>query len=170
MMLLGDASHGALHEKGTDSDEERVNEPPSSYQNGNEPYPQGTWACQRVRLRICDAQVGTGNEWAGGRGYQTWCRWWQGLRSRWCGNGKRESWVRDESKVSEYVDIDSVPRQRKLFTRVIQTDACRRNQQSRGLGVGSPHLCASTMFTRLPCSQLHMLCMCQLPLGSRCTD
>ena len=41
-MLLSDASHGALCEKGTDGDEERVNEPPSSYQNGDEPYPWGT--------------------------------------------------------------------------------------------------------------------------------
>ena len=98
-MLLGDASCGALHKKGTDSDEERVNELPSSYyQNGDEPYPWGTWARQRVLLCVCDAQTGTGNEWAGGRGYQTWCRWWQGLRSRWCGNGKRESQVRDELK------------------------------------------------------------------------
>ena len=31
-------------------------------------------------------------------------------------------------KVSEYVDVDSVLRQRKLFTHVIQTDARRRNQ------------------------------------------
>ena len=98
-MLLGDTSCGALHKKGTNDDEERVNEPPSSCQNSDEPYPQGTWARQRVLLHVCDVQTGMGNEWAGSRGYQTWCRWWQGLRSRWCGNGKRESWVRDESKI-----------------------------------------------------------------------
>ena len=99
MMLLSDASCGALREKGTDGDEERANKPPSSYQNGDEPYPWGTWARQRVLSCVCDVQAGTGNEWAGGHGYQTWCRWWQGLRSRWCGNGKRESQVKDESKI-----------------------------------------------------------------------
>ena len=46
MMLLGDASHGALHEKGTDDDK---------------PYPQGTWAHQTGLLHVCDAQTGTGN-------------------------------------------------------------------------------------------------------------
>ena len=74
----GESSHnvtwqrfrGALCEKGTDSDE-RVNEPPSSYQNGNEPYPQGTWACQRVLSRVCDVWTGMGNEWAGGQRCQT---------------------------------------------------------------------------------------------------
>ena len=101
-MLLGNASHGSLRKKGTNGNEKRANEPPSSYQNGDEPYPRGTWARQRVLLRICDAQTGTGNEWAGGHGYQTWCRWWQGLQCRWCGNGKRESWVRDNQKLNEY--------------------------------------------------------------------
>ena len=47
-MLLGDASCGALRKKGTDGDEERANEPPSSYQNSDKPYPRGTWAHQRV--------------------------------------------------------------------------------------------------------------------------
>ena len=98
-MLLGDTSRGALCKKGTDGNKERANKLPSSYQNGNEPYPWGTWAHQRVLSRVCDVQTGTGNEWAGGRGYQTWCRWWQGLQSRWCGNGKRESRVRDKSKI-----------------------------------------------------------------------
>ena len=50
MMLLSDASRGALRKKGTDGDE-RANEPPSSYQNSDEPYPWGTWARQRVLLR-----------------------------------------------------------------------------------------------------------------------
>ena len=69
-MLLGDASCGALHEKGTDGDE-RANELPSSYQNGDEPYPWGTWARQRVLSRVCDMWTGTGNEWAGSHRCQT---------------------------------------------------------------------------------------------------
>ena len=31
-------------------------------------------------------------------------------------------------KVSEHVNADSIPRQWKLFTHVIQTDACQQNQ------------------------------------------
>ena len=71
VMLLGDTSCGALHKKGTNDDEERVNEPPSSCQNSDEPYPQGTWARQRVLSCICDMQTVTGNERACGCGCQT---------------------------------------------------------------------------------------------------
>ena len=70
-MLLGNASCGALHKKGTNSDKERANELPSSYQSSDEPYPRGTWARQKVLLRVCDAQMVTGNERAGGHGCQT---------------------------------------------------------------------------------------------------
>ena len=74
-MLLGDASHGALHEKGTDGDE-RVNKLPSSYQNGDEPYPQGTWAHQRVLLQGQGrgtsglVAMGVRHDVDGGRGYE----------------------------------------------------------------------------------------------------
>ena len=75
VMLLGDASCGALREKGTNSDE-RVNKSPSSYQNGNEPYPQGTWARQRVLSRGQGwgtsglAATGIRHDVDGGRGYE----------------------------------------------------------------------------------------------------
>ena len=68
------------------------------------------------------------------------------------------------------MNAGSVLRQWKLITHVIQTDVCQWDQRSHGLGVGSPHSCALTIFTRLPCSQLRTLCMRWLPLGSRCTD
>ena len=61
-MLLSDTSCGALHEKGTNNDKGRANEPPSFCQNNNEPYPQGTWAHQRDLSCICDVQMGMGNK------------------------------------------------------------------------------------------------------------
>ena len=61
-MLLSDASHGTLCEKGTNNDEGRVSKPPSSCQSNDEPYPQGTWAHQKVLWHIWDMQsvMGTG--------------------------------------------------------------------------------------------------------------
>ena len=70
-MLLSNASRGALREKGIDDDEERVSEPLSSCQNGDEPYPQGTWAHQMGLSCVCDAQMGMGNRMACDRGCQT---------------------------------------------------------------------------------------------------
>ena len=55
-MLLGDTSHGTLHKKGTDNDE---------------PYPQGTWAHQKVLWHIWDAQSVMGTGKGDGRSCQT---------------------------------------------------------------------------------------------------
>ena len=54
----------------------RVSEPPSSCQSDNEPYPQGTWACQKVLWHVCDVQSVMGIRKGDGCGCQTWCGWW----------------------------------------------------------------------------------------------
>ena len=61
MLLHGDASRGALCEKGNDNDKGRVSELPSSCQSNDEPYPEGTWARQRNHARVLDAQMGSRN-------------------------------------------------------------------------------------------------------------
>ena len=71
MMLLGDTSRGALCKKGTDNDKGRASEPPSSCQSDDEPYPQGTWAHQKVLWHVCDVQAVTGTRKDDGCSCQT---------------------------------------------------------------------------------------------------